>query len=357
MESAFGRLYRTSKLASYDPKVKQVYTTFSDAATQGDWGLKRTMPRKVYTRLVTIGALDTKEQITPFESANRQVMMVNAWKENFPQSRSPGSASSDNSLMLPMFTRYDSVGSRSSSTSEEDGSAKKQRSQRNLSTMARSEWKRFLEEARSRRAEWKQALEEGKFTPEETLAFMNATNLCNSSEDGVHRSPTYHDYVPASEELQVQGRILNRAAAGYAVAVQGIIAYLPLQGHASEEGFQYRDVKTFYVHSAKFDSQGRPDVVLGTRPHGARESSAVFDTGSRGGFGYSKSRRNTTSSLQNVHLGRIKDILRLNSILKDSKKDAKGKDGEGKESDQSGNTKESDAISSTIDLLNKSRRQ
>ncbi|KAI8322267.1 hypothetical protein GQ54DRAFT_274786, partial [Martensiomyces pterosporus] len=239
MESAFAKLYRTSKLASYDPKIKQVYTTFSEAATQGDWGLKRTMPRKVYTRLVTIGSLDTKEQITPFESANQQVMMINAWKENFPESRP-----------------------------EQSGSAKKQGAQRNLGLMTRSEWKKFLEEARSRRAEWKQALEENRLTPEESLAFMNATNLRNSSEDGVHRSPTYHDYVPASEELQVQGRVLNRAAAGYAVAVQGIIAYLPLQSHASEEGFQYRDVKTFYVHSAKFDSQGRPDVILGTRPLG-----------------------------------------------------------------------------------------
>ncbi|KAJ1937799.1 hypothetical protein FBU59_004648, partial [Linderina macrospora] len=238
MESAFARLYRTSKLASFDPKIKQVYTTFSEAATHGDWGLKRTMPSKVHTRLVTVGSLDTKEQITTFESANQQVMTINAWKENFPESRSPRSAPATNSMFSATLNRFTNGEEEAA-----DGAANKTGSGpvRNIGLMSRQEWEEFLEEARARRGEWKQAVRDGKVVVEEALSFMNATNLRNTAEDGVHNSPTYHDYVPASEELQVQGRVLNRAAGGYAVAVQGIVAYLPMPSHQAEEGFQYRD--------------------------------------------------------------------------------------------------------------------
>ncbi|KAI9504951.1 hypothetical protein BX070DRAFT_179605, partial [Coemansia spiralis] len=242
MEGAFARLFRKSKLASFDRNIKQVYTTYPEVAAQGEWGLKRAMPCKVTTRLATIDQLDSKEQIIDFKAANQQFMLTEAWKENFVESRSPKYAGA-NDLLQDMTGR-------------------------NLNMMTHAEWKRFLEEARSRRAEWKDALDKGLFAPEETLTFMNATNKLDTMHDGVHRSPTYHDYAPTNEELMVEGRVLNRAAAGYSVAVQGIIAYLPMQGHSMDAGFQYRDVKTFYVHSARFDSQGRPEVTLGIRPRG-----------------------------------------------------------------------------------------
>ncbi|KAJ1898934.1 hypothetical protein LPJ66_002434 [Kickxella alabastrina] len=304
MESAFARLYRTSKLASYDRGIKQVYATYAEAAVKGDWGLKRKMPPKISTRLMTVDSLDTKEQITQFESANQQFMMVNAWKENFPESQSP--EHNKNSIIGRYTTGQDQA-------AEEN--VKPTGPQVNLALMTRAEWQQFLAEARSRRGEWKESLMEGRFAPEETLAFMNATNMRDSQDDGIRRLPTYHDYVPASEELQVQGRVLNRAAAGYAVAVQGIIAYLPLQNHSSDGGYQTRDVKTFYVHSAKFDTQGRPDVILGIRPRGARESSIAFDSGSRSSFAFNKG-RGGSGKYQNAHLERIKDILKLNTALK-----------------------------------------
>ncbi|KAJ2878870.1 hypothetical protein IWW38_006227, partial [Coemansia aciculifera] len=188
MESAFSRLFRTSKLASYDRSIKQVYATYPEAFARGDWGLKRTVPKKVTTRLVTIGSIDSKEQITQLESANQQYMMVNAWKENFPNSHSPGSSAPDN-LMQSMFTMYESPARRDGRKEGGDSTAVRA-PQRNLGTMTRTEWKRFLEEARLRRAEWKQALEDGLFAPEETLPFMNATNLYNALGDGVHRLPT-----------------------------------------------------------------------------------------------------------------------------------------------------------------------
>ncbi|KAJ2582591.1 hypothetical protein GGH95_001449 [Coemansia sp. RSA 1836] len=351
MESAFSRLFRTSKLTSYDRSIKQVYATYPDAFSRGDWGLKRSVPKKVTTRLVTIGSIDSKEQITQLESANQQYMTVNAWKENFPNSHSPGSSAPDN-LMQAMFT-YEIPAHRDGGENGDSTAARAP--PRNLGTMTRSEWKRFLEEARLRRAEWKHALEDGLFAPEETLSFMNATNMYNALGDGVHRSPTYHDHVSASEELQVQGRVLNKAAAGYAVAVQGIVAYLPLQNHSQEAGFQYRDVKTFYVHSASFDSQGRPDVLLGIRPRGARESFSVFDSGSKSSFAYSKL-RDRGASVKSDHLDRIKSMLRLNKLLVDNQ-GPEGDASSGESGDQSAlPAGGSDPVADALDLLSKTRR-
>ncbi|KAJ2815759.1 hypothetical protein GGI24_005945 [Coemansia furcata] len=348
MESAFSRLFRTSKLASYDRSVKQVYATYPEAFTHGDWGLKRSVPKKVTTRLVTIGSIDSKEQITQLESANRQYMTVNAWKENFPNSHSPGSPAPDN-LMQAMFIAYESPARRDSDENGE--SAATRAPPRNLGTMTRSEWKQFLEEARLRRAEWKHALEDGLFAPEETLSFMNATNMYNALGDGVHRLPTYHDHVSVSEDLQVQGRVLNKAAAGYAVAVQGIIAYLPLQGHSYEAGFQYRDVKTFYVHSASFDSQGRPDVLLGIRPRGARESATVFDSRSKSSFAYSKAHERG-AGVKAEQLERIRSMLNLNKIVSNNSEPSDGAD---RGAPTHSSTEKSDPVSDALDLLNKTR--
>ncbi|KAJ2786383.1 hypothetical protein GGI15_001555 [Coemansia interrupta] len=308
MESKFARLFRTSKLASYDREIKQVYATYANKTNKGEWGLKRRMPPRIPTRLATISSLDTKEQITDFENGNPQYMLTNTWKENFPESHSPGHRKSSG-----FFPDINAARQPSS-----PGEGKRSRvPQRNLGLMTRAEWKAFLAEARSRRSEWKDALEEGHFAPEETLAFMNATNIHDSQDDGVVRSPTYHDYVPASEELIVQGRVLNHANAGYAVAVQGIIAYLPPQSKSMETGFGYRDIKTFYVHSAKFDSQGRPDVLLGMKPRGSRDSISL-DSGPRSAFKFGKTVSNKNTEIREEYLGRIRDILKLNKSLSES---------------------------------------
>ncbi|KAJ2706775.1 hypothetical protein H4R19_004978, partial [Coemansia spiralis] len=92
MESAFGRLFRASKLASCDSSIKQIYTTYAREAPRKEWGLKRLMPSKLSTRLATIACQDTREQIVDFTSANQQYMLTAAWKENFAESYAPGSA-------------------------------------------------------------------------------------------------------------------------------------------------------------------------------------------------------------------------------------------------------------------------
>ncbi|KAJ2779924.1 hypothetical protein H4R18_003739 [Coemansia javaensis] len=307
MESAFGRLYRTSRLASHDSSIKQVYTTFAKEAWRKEWGLKRAMPSKLTTRLATVSSLDTHEQTTGFASANQQFMLTAAWKENFTASQSPGHA-----------RRGAAAAHGGESTEPATAAAAGRGPQRNLGQMTRSEWRRFLEEARARRSEWREALEKGNYAPEETLAFMNATNAASAAAaDGVHWQPTYHDAAPPSEALQVYGRVLNRMGTGYAVAVQGIIASLPLQNHALEAGFAYRDVKRFYVHSAKFDAQGRPAVVLGLGPRGARDATAGFSLNLRYPPGYAGPRAAAAAGASAAAQDRYLDSIRRSMALGD----------------------------------------
>src|SRR5947209_2215058 len=67
--SSFATLLRTSKFASYDAKLPQIYKTISPLAQYGDFGLKRNLPASFKSRLVTISELDTPERLTEFESA------------------------------------------------------------------------------------------------------------------------------------------------------------------------------------------------------------------------------------------------------------------------------------------------
>ncbi|KAJ1665662.1 hypothetical protein IW140_003132 [Coemansia sp. RSA 1813] len=359
MESAFGRMFRKSKLASFNRGIKQIYATYPEAAARGEWGLKRPMPCKVTTRLATLKEIDSKEQITDFEAANQQFLLTMSWKENFPESRSPKYAATGD-LMQDLASVYDMPSAYGASSfgdleNTRETEASKRGPQRNINTMTRVEWNDFLEEARSRRAEWKECLEKGQFAPEETMAFMNVTDKFDATNDGVHRSPTYHDYVPSSEELVVEGRVLNRVAAGYAVGVQGIVAYLPIPSHSMDDGFQYRDIKRFYVHSAKFDNQGRPVVVLGTKPRGTRGPTYSF--GSRPTSTFSLSRSNTgkpgqTSAHRQGLVDRLKSIVEKNQEL-ENRSLANKEAAMGSTKKPDGNA---DPVNDTLDLLDKTHR-
>ncbi|KAJ2326697.1 hypothetical protein IWW51_002137 [Coemansia sp. RSA 2702] len=332
MESAFARLYRTSKLASYDRSIKQIYTTYGRNARNKDWGLKRPMPSKMETMMATIGSLDTKEQIVDFVPANKEYLMLNSWKENFTRSRVPHSGPPQ-SEMIGMFDVHDEQGSQV--PGPEAAKPRARGPLRSLGKMSPGQWKRFLDEARARRAEWKGELAKGNYAPEEALTFMGATNATSAAGDGVHRQPEYHDYVPPGESLQVQGRLLGRVGSMYTVAVQGIVATLPLGNHAMEPGFQYRDVKTFYVHSAEFDHRGLPHVVLGMSPLGARESTISFRSSNRGMFAFSKSRTGK-NPVRKDYLDHIKDMMSDN--IRKSK---------------AANT---DPVEDTVDFLDKNRK-
>ncbi|KAJ2550114.1 hypothetical protein EV175_004188 [Coemansia sp. RSA 1933] len=363
MESAFGRMFRKSKLAGFDRSIKQIYATYPEAAARGEWGLKRPLPSKVITRLATFKEIDSKEQITDFEAANQQYMLTMTWRENFPESQSPKYAATGDAIQdmagIHDTLVYMGAGSSSIGASETTNSTNPTDAgpERNINTMSRAEWTDFLEEARSRRSEWKESLEMGKFAPEETMAFMNATDKLDSTNDGIHRLPTYHDYVPSSEELVVKGRVLNRVAAGYAVGVQGIVGYLPLPANMMDSGYLYRDVKTFYVHSAKFDNQGRPVVLLGLKPRGTRGPSYDFGSRATSAFSHSSAalaNRAQSSADKKILVDRLKGILARNRELAKSRNTEKTEE-PGTSDPAEGSAGETNPFSDTLDILDKTR--
>ncbi|KAJ2647669.1 hypothetical protein IWW40_004483 [Coemansia sp. RSA 1250] len=321
MESAFARIYRSSKLASYDRGIEQIYTSYGKAAKQKDWGLKRPMAKFANTKLAFIRDIDAMEQVTDFAPANKEYIRMKTWTENFTESHSPhySSASEHTFDLLDDFDTLEPKGKPKQGASE---TKRRHGPLRNIGKMTRRQWAKFLEEAHARRAEWKGELAKGNFAPEEALTFMGATNVSGIQNDGIHRQPTYHDYAPPTETLQVQGRVLGRVAAMYTVAVQGIIATLPLQNHAMEAGFHYRDVKNFYVHSARFDDRGRPQVVLGLQPRGSRESSVSFNA-NRGSFEFSKSE--ARSSMRAKYMDQIKNSMILGQLISKRKEGKSGK--------------------------------
>ncbi|KAJ2161893.1 hypothetical protein GGF46_001084 [Coemansia sp. RSA 552] len=307
MEGAFGRLYRTSKLASYDRSIKQIYTTYKSSLGRKEWGLKRRLPKKVGTQLVVLKSAETREQMVDFESANQPYLMVQSWKENFTASTSPKWAA----MPEPEFGMY---GAAEHPGDSADGRAARG-PQRNLGRMSRLEWRRFLDEVKARRSEWKAELAKGNYAPEEALTFVNATSVSSSTSDGVVRSPTYHDYEPPAQSVEVYGRILNRTGASYAVAVQGIVATLPHSNYIQDHGFQNRDVKKFFVHSARFDNQGRPVVVLGINPAGQSESAQAAIKSSTGTFSWKGSQAQRKRRENPDFMKQLHNALELRSVV------------------------------------------
>ncbi|CAO3623323.1 unnamed protein product [Mucor hiemalis] len=57
--NSFASLLRSSRLATYDRSISQVYTT--PLKKKANWGLKRDLPKVIRTKYVTIGALDTSD--------------------------------------------------------------------------------------------------------------------------------------------------------------------------------------------------------------------------------------------------------------------------------------------------------
>ncbi|ORX89262.1 hypothetical protein K493DRAFT_234175 [Basidiobolus meristosporus CBS 931.73] len=232
--SSFARLFRTSKLASYDPKINQVYTTFGGFRDIGDWGLKRNLPVTLRTKFIDVQALDTLEHQTPITSAQGSILTLKRFKENFPTSKSPEA--------LPMNIPT------------------------NVTKLSEQEWKKFIKKAANRKQEWRDAVEAKKLREDEHLSFMNAVSSRTTGSQPAY--PSYHLNNPSV--VKVQGRILNRITGGYAVGIAGIVAFLPSRFAAQSLGANLRDLKTFYVVKAEIDSEGKPDVVLSvTQPETA----------------------------------------------------------------------------------------
>ncbi|KAJ1920054.1 hypothetical protein H4219_001583 [Mycoemilia scoparia] len=260
MNSRFGSLFRTSKAASWDPRIQQVYTTFNGGAKIGDWGVKYSLPTAVRTKYLTIQKFDTKESFPMFESAANQVKIARTLRENFKRSRTP---------KLPL----------SAQTQESSNSGVNE--SYNLAQMSKSQWEKFLKLARSKSKEWQEAVKEGRYESYEWLKFMNASNTKIDYTDTAVSSPTYHNYVPTVPETRIKGRILNRITVGYSVGIQGVVGQTIQSKNSPLRYGATRDPTEFYVSKFKFDGRGRPDIWVQTSPPQPRHTVGTYHQGSK----------------------------------------------------------------------------
>lgn len=90
----YANLLRASRIAAlpspirsspseFFPTIPSI-TTSKAAHNQGDWGLKRSLP-KLKTQHIQVKAMDTQEHQTPFDPSDRHVKFVKRWQETgFP---------------------------------------------------------------------------------------------------------------------------------------------------------------------------------------------------------------------------------------------------------------------------------
>ncbi|KAG0337994.1 hypothetical protein BG004_007404 [Podila humilis] len=259
MERSFSHLLRTSRLATYDQNIKQIYTSPAKAKRIGDWGLKRNLPTVLRTHHLNIEQLDTAEHQTPFTSAASDYLFIERWKENFPRSRPP--------QQQPISVKKD------------------------LATMSEHEFQRLIDAARKKRAQWKKALANGDLRSDDHLPFMNiqsrysrawpgmdtATSQASvgvsssSASSSIHSAgssirtkvgPTYGFFEPSSPTV-VQGRVLGRNKTNQMIGVCGVVGVLSSIQSTHLHNTSSKSLQSYYVHKAEFDADGRPNVNLG----------------------------------------------------------------------------------------------
>ncbi|KAF9359166.1 hypothetical protein BGX34_008516 [Mortierella sp. NVP85] len=258
MERSFTHLLRTSRLATFDKSIPQIYTTHQKAKAIGDWGMKRNLPTVLRTHFLNIEQLDTAEHQTPFKSASSDYLFLQRWKENFPSSRPP--------KPQPLVDKKD------------------------LAAMTDAEFNKLLRTAREKRQVWKEALSKNEFRSDEHLAFLNVTYRTPkagsfdtaTSQAAVGTSsrspgsisytpaplsarpkvgPTYGFYQPLNPVI-VQGRNLGRGrSANPVIGACGVVASLPSYAPPHHQNMT-KSLQPYYVIKAELDPDGRPDVVL-----------------------------------------------------------------------------------------------
>ncbi|KAF9428352.1 hypothetical protein BGZ94_002693 [Podila epigama] len=285
MERSFSHLLRTSRLATFDKNIKQIYTTSGKSKRIGDWGLKRNLPTVLRTHFVNIEQLDTAEHQTPFNSAVSDYLFIQRWKENFPRSRPP----------QPQPINI----------------------QKDLAALTEAEFKKVLDAARERRSEWKEELATNRRRRDDHLSFMNIqsrhsrpspavdtatsqahaaglpapTSSSSSSPKAISRpkvGPTYGFFEPSSPTI-VQGRSLGRTKSMQIIGVSGVAAGLS----ANQTPHLYNAPKTlqsYYVYKAEFDGDNRPNVQLGLTNPGSSSWLSGSNLGKGELYSYSASR-------------------------------------------------------------------
>lgn len=233
MEKSFAALLRTSKLASFDSAIPQVYSTKNCWKKNGDWGLKRSLPTVIRTKLITVGALDTAEHQTPWNSANSSVNYVRVWKENFPNSVAP--------KPQPEVVLKD------------------------LGSMTEAQFKLLVKNSGKLADEYNELVNSDKLSKNQILEFLGVTVSPTAQRAQSVVGPTYSDHE-VEYGYPIEGRVLNMDTGfKYIVGVAGITATLPVKD--SHRPPIDKAVRTFYVSHASVNPDGSPNVTLsGSKP-------------------------------------------------------------------------------------------
>ncbi|CAG8726825.1 11793_t:CDS:1 [Racocetra persica] len=249
---SFPELLRRSRLATFDPSLPQVYTSYGRYKTRGEWGLKRNLPSFLRTNVITVGALDTIEHQTPYKSAETMVKFTKCWKENFPLSKMVKPRKDEPSVI-------------------------------NIGKMSDKEFKKFLKKkVEPRKYEWRKLIKEFDVVSSTKVDESGLTSV----ESATKKYPAFDEFLNISYErkspniqgltysynnpgtnIKVQGRILNRdIPGGVAVGVSGIVANLVSQKATLLNRINREKLETFYVEKAEFNEHGKPSVRVSKAP-------------------------------------------------------------------------------------------
>lgn len=244
MDKTFASALRHSRLASFDRKLAQVYTTSKNCKRSGEWGLKRSLPTVVRTPYITVSDLDTTEHQTPWQSGTSQVYFVRRWKENFGGSKRPV--------------------------------ARKEHVEYNVAAMTAGEFKHYVKRMTKRAGDFQAKIASKELVDDQVFDYVGATFDMEGNRQRVV-GPTYSDHT-MPHGYPVQGRILNAVEGGYAVGIGGVVAFLPKSSAVNLRRSSDKSVRTFYVVSTGFDAQGRPRVIV--RLHQPITASSIISSNS-----------------------------------------------------------------------------
>jgi hypothetical protein len=243
MSQSFAKLFKNSKFSQYDPKVKQIISTFGEAKKQGDWGLKRNLPTTWRSGYITVDAIDTPESLTPFNGAYHQILHNKQFAENFG---------------TPAGSKWTGV---------------KIDTPKSYTTLGSEQFKELIEEAHARSDEWK---EYKKDVTDVSAAWKSFLNVTETLETKLTQAPLVYCSTLGSK-TEVKGRILNKVGPNtYIVGVSGFTCLLALGSKSSQlshsDSFSYNQnklidannhsLRTFYVNDFSVSANNKVTVRL-----------------------------------------------------------------------------------------------
>ena len=290
--NSFADLFRGSRLVS---KSKNQIVQSSSIQT-GDWGVKYTISPKIIKydsrlnkKMLCFNDLETRK----LDSANSRYNRVQRWKENFAPPKSSFSLPQINTTPASRIIHHMDdqilfpVAMLSKGIITEP-----------LSTMSSDKYENVLEKAKTLSIQWQHLISKRIYSDHEWSTFLGVSevgivsNLLNGDGASFVHPPSYlsQDFIDNQKKLgnlpqefnlptvssrRVKGRILNRVKNGFAIGIQGFVAFCQerdmdlIESSRRTSNFRGRVDKfdrnvlhDFIVLDARFDEMGRPEIVV-----------------------------------------------------------------------------------------------